>query len=290
MNAPQSQSQGSRNGVALRLAGGATAIGLLGLALGSAAPTAQDENESRVDSARAIVEQYVQVRELISKEKREWTLDEEYLRSRIELLELEVASIRKDIQETKDTISETDTEREELSASLTALKDTQAGVAEVIADVEAGARSLIPRLPEPAADRVRLVSQQIPAAGEETELSLGIRSQNTIAMLDQLNKFDRTVHVGSGLVTASDGSQVNVSTIHVGLGRAYYASPETASKGPFAGAGPVAFGDDSEATWAWQPFDDAHQAVIDVIKVAGSELPPAFVQLPVLDPIKSVNR
>ncbi|MEO0651207.1 MAG: DUF3450 family protein [Planctomycetota bacterium] len=278
----RSSAAGRRLPVALGVVGASTALGLIAL---SAAP-AQDDD--RVDGARATIEEYVQTRNLISSERRDWAIEQELLASRIELLELEIESIREDIASTNESITAADENREELVAQKERLAATLVTVEDVIDQFEAGVRGILPRLPEPAADQVQLAAAQIPAQGEAADLSIGIRIQNTIGVLDQLNKFDRNIHVGSALVTAANGREINAQTIHIGLGRAYYANSETGET-LFAGVGPKEF-DDDEPVWTWQPWNDAHAQITEVIKVNESEAPPAFVRLPILDPVKTIGQ
>lgn len=272
----------SRLRVALGVLGASTALGLIAL---SAAPAQEDD---RVDGARATIEEYVQVRSLISKERRDWSIEEELLRSRIELIELEIQSIRDEIDSTNESIAAADENRLEMTAKSERLASTLSVIEDVIGQFEAGVRELLPRLPEPAAKQVQLAAAQIPADSEEADQSIGIRIQNTIGVLDQLNKFDRNIHVGSAIVTASNGREINAQTIHIGLGRAYYANSETAEV-LLAGTGPAPF-EDGDPSWAWQARDDAHAQITEVIKVHESEVPPAFVRLPILDSIKTIGQ
>ena len=264
-------------------AAGALALGLLAT---SAVPTQEDDD--RVDGARATIEEYVETRKLISSERRDWAVERELLEARIALLQEEIEAFEERIAVANESIEGTDQDRLEQAATQERLQATITGVNEAIVEIEAGVRGLLPRLPEPAREQVQLAAGQIPDEGEETDLSIGIRIQNSIGVLDQLNKFDRAIHVGSALVTASSGEQISAQTIHVGLGRAYYANSETAER-LFAGSGPAPFeGDDPR--WEWEARDEAHAKIIELIKVHESELPPAFVRVPILDPIPTIDQ
>ncbi|MHC4261959.1 MAG: DUF3450 family protein [Planctomycetota bacterium] len=267
----------------IRIGVGLAAASLVALVLSSGSEPLQ-EDDVDVDGARAVLEQYVQVRTMISSERREWALEQDYIESRIELLELEVASLQQELATTESSINDTDRERAELNGRNDELKETSKGVESIIAELESGTRSLLPRIPPPLADQVRLVSQQLPADGEESDLSLGIRFQNVIAVLNELNKFDRSIHLSNESID-SDGVPITATTLHIGLGRAYYMTPEKAGVGPM----PMD-ADDPEATWQWQSYDSAREQIELAVQIMQDEKPPAFVELPVLDVIPVVGQ
>jgi hypothetical protein len=259
---------------ARRLAVGAAA-GAVGLTLVLASGNRPQESGADLDGTRALLEKYVEVRGLISKERRDWTLEQDLLAGRADLLRTEIDQFRERIAEIEGSIGESDKKREELAERNERLIETSSGLEDVVAELEARTRALVERLPEPAADKVQLLSQQIPVDPEDTELTLGRRFQNVIGVLNELNRFNRTVSVFSELVVNSNGEEVEASTIHVGLGRAYYVTVD----GEFAGHGPARV--EPGSPWEWEPRNDAAAAVDQAIAIMKDEAPAAFVRLPI---------
>src|SRR5690606_16102139 len=101
-------------------------------------------------TARAALEKWVETRRLISKEKRDWALGQEMLRSRIALVEREIESLRARLADAGKSITDTDEKKEELDVEREALVADAAALRGSIATLELRTRELLPRLPDPA--------------------------------------------------------------------------------------------------------------------------------------------
>jgi hypothetical protein len=245
---------------------------VLVLVVAVAGQAAEPTGQERVENVRTLVEQYVETRQIISEEKQEWELGREMLQERIELMEDEIASLRERIQTARESIEEADTKRAELVEENEALKGAGTKLAGILATLEGRTAILNRRLPEPIQDDLKLLSQQIPEDPNETKLSLSQRFQNVIGLLNEVNKFNRTIEMTNEVRTLADGSVAEVTAIYVGLGQAYYTSAE----GTVAGVGRP--GPDG---WVWQPADDAAKAVTEAVAILTNEKVAGFVPLPV---------
>lgn len=250
------------------------------LALAAAAPLVliltsglglQDSASTDVDGTRATLEKYVEIRKMISAERRDWALEQELLDARVDLVQAEIDQYRDRIAEIESNIGGADRKREQQQELKQQLVETSGVLAGIVAELEAGTRGLVGRLPEAAAERVALLSQQIPESVDQAPDNLGRRFQNVIGVLNELNRFNRTVNVFSELVVNSRGEEVEATTIHVGLGKAYYVSGNSAGVGPVAAEGP----------WSWEARNDAAEAVAAAVAIMNNERAAAFVQLPI---------
>jgi hypothetical protein len=233
---------------------------------------AQERVPDRVGDARATLEKWVEVRRILSQETRDWALGREVLTDRIEIVRREGESLRARIAEAEQGIAEADRKKAELVADNDRLKAAAATLAATVARIEARTRELLPRLPEPLRDRVRPLSQRIPEQPDATKLSLGERFMNVVGVLNEVNKFQREISVTSEVRTLGDGRTAEVSTLYLGLGRAWYATAD----GRNAGVGsPGANG------WTWTPADAIAPAVLRAIAIQRNEQVAAFVRLPV---------
>lgn len=244
---------------------------LLPVAALVALASAQDAPAPRIDDAREVLERWVETERLISREKRDWKLGREMLEERIALVAREEESMRTRIVEVEKSITEADRKRDELVARNDALKSASAELAADVVRLEEGTRALLKRLPDPIRERVRPLSQRLPEPGATTELSLALRFQNVLGILNEINKFNREITVSSEVRPQPDGSSLAVTAIYFGIGRGYY----VATNGQAAGIGIA-----SETGWIWEPANDAAPAIASAIAVVQGEQVPSFVPLP----------
>ena len=248
---------------------GAIVVAAVVAALGGAAEPLGHE---RIDNVRSVMEKWVETRRVISKERQDWTLGQEMLNERIELVQREIESLKGKIEQTRKSIGEADTKRDEQVKENEGLKSAGAKLAEIVTSLEARTVSLNKRLPDPIRERIKPLSQRLPKDPNETKLSLAQRYQNVVGILNEVNKFNRAIEVTSEVRTLADGSAAEVTALYVGLGHAYY----TGANGDVAGVGRP--GPDG---WRWEPSDDAAKAVADAIAILKNEKVAEFVLLPV---------
>jgi hypothetical protein len=225
-----------------------------------------------VEAARATLDQWVETRRLISKETSEWLLGKEAMADRAQIVRQEIQALRTRIEDAKKSTTEVEQKQRELREENERLRAATAVLAETLVTLEARTAALLPRLPDPIRERVKPLSQRLPAAGETSKLSLGERFGNVVGILNELNKFQRDITIVTEVRPLGDGSSAQVSTIYLGLGLAWYVGGD----GKVAGVG--APGKDG---WLWLAANDAGVAVAKAIAVQKNEQVASFVHLPV---------
>ena len=242
------------------------------LCLLSSGAETQDEGGSKVNNTRETLEKWVEIRRVISKEKRDWKLGREILKDRIELVKREIETLRTRIGEAEGSIAEADKKRSGLIEENERLKEVSAALKSTVNTLESRTKELLARLPDPIRERVKPLSQQFPDNPEETKLSLGERFQNIVGILNEVNKFNREITVTSEVRTLRDGTKAEVAALYVGIGQAYYASAD----GKAAGVGT------SSATgWVWTPANEAAPEISEAIAILKNEKVADFVRLPI---------
>lgn len=249
----------------------AAAVGLLS---SGARPVPQDGGDGGqdVDGARAALEKWVEVRRIISDERREWKLGREMLIERSDLVRREIDSLKQKRQEAQDSISETDEELAELAEENDRMKEASTTLVETVVGLEVRTRTLLARLPEMLREQVKPLSQRIPEDAESTKLSLSERYMNVVGILDAVNEFNREITVASERHTLPDQTTAEVSVLYVGIGQGYYVTADGQSAG-IGTAGPEG--------WTWRPADEAAPRVAEAIAIMKDEKVAAFVPLPV---------
>lgn len=239
-----------------RLAAGvALAVSAACLLSPAARPPSQggDLKGGDIQGARDVLQQWVETRRQLSKEKQEWALGRELLLSRVALVEGEIGAVRVKIEEVQASIAESERKRTELEATRATLQTTADDLAQSIAGLEERTRVLLARLPDPLREKLRPISQSLPAdAAAADKGKLGERFLTVVGVLNEVNKFNREVRAESEIRTLSSGSTIEVTTVYLGLGQAYYASADGKE---------VGFGVPSAQGWSWTPANE-HAAEI----------------------------
>jgi FtsZ-binding cell division protein ZapB len=236
----------------------------------AAAPPA--ERGPQVEDTREALKKWVETRRLIAEEKRDWALGKEMLNERIELVKREIESLRKKIAEAEKSIGEAEKKRADLTEKNDALKAASAELKDTVIALEGRTKELLQRLPESIQGDVRQLSQQFPEDPQESKLSLGIRFQNVVGVLNHLNKRNRDITVTSEVRDLPGGASAEVTTMYVGVSQAYYVSGD----GSLAGVGTA-----TPDGWVWTPVNEAAPRIAEAIAILKNEKVASFVRLPV---------
>jgi FtsZ-binding cell division protein ZapB len=250
---------------------GLGALVLLSVALAAASPTVDE----LTDGTRDTLARWMELKGLLSKEKRDWDVGKEVLIDRIALLQDEIARLRERTSEAGSSVSEADRAAADKATENDRMKAAEAGLAETVRALEARVKDLLPRLPAPIREKVRPLSQSLPADPESTELSLSPRYQNVVGLLNLVDKFHREVSVTSEVRTLADGSSVEVTAMYLGVSYAFYVNGDDTRAGVGTSS---AAGTDG---WVWTPANEHAAAIRKAIAIQQGEVPAEFVRLPI---------
>jgi len=235
--------------------------------------TELDQKDS-IETTRSVIERWVETQRLISKEKHDWALAQENLNNRIDMIKTEVDSINEKIIKGWKDVNEADVSKTELFEENEQLKNASEELGQIITILESKTLSLNSKLPETikSSDRIKLLCLRIPNDPNESKLSLSQRFMSVIGILNELNKFNHEITVTSEVQQINDGSSIEVTSMYIGLGQAYYVN----ANGTKAGVGrPSANG------WSWESKDETARDISDAISILKSEKVASFVPLPV---------
>jgi len=244
---------------------------LLGLVCVGAMSAGQ-EGELGVGEARSTLERWVEVRRVLSQEKRDWALGKEMLEERIDVVQREIEGLRTEIGSAEESIAEADRKRAELQQDNQRLIEASSSLLATATQLEERTRALLPRLPDPIRERVKPLSQRIPDDPETTKLSLSERFQNVVGILNEINKFNRDINVTSEVRTLPDGTSAEVTAMYVGVGQGFYVTGDGKAAG---------IGASTTDGWAWTAADEAAAEVARAIAILKNEQAADFVLLPV---------
>lgn len=217
------------------------------------------------------IAKWVETRRAISREQQDWRLGRELLDDRLDIARRENQALAERTAQVREDLDKTRQSREELNAQIAALKSATADLEKGLAGIEARVRRLLVIVPPPLEEKVRPLSQRLPADPAATRLSMGERFQNAIGVLNELNKASREIIVTSAVRDLEDGRKAEVTVLYLGFAQAYYFN----TTGGIAG-----WGVPGATAWAWTPSNQLVNVVADVVAMHRNERPAVYVGLP----------
>ncbi len=243
-------------------------LAMVGMAVHAVLPVQSQD----VTDTRAALEQHIEIQKIISDEKRDWAIGKELLKERIAVIQQDIAGLREKDSEAQASITEADNTRIEMAEKRDRLEEAMSSLDGTIAELESRTIALLARLPAPLREHVRPLSQQIPVNADETGLRIATRFGNISGILQEVNKFNNDIAVYSETIDLADGTDVEVTTLYVGVAHGYYVN----KSGTIAG-----IGRGTENGWEWVQTNDASAKIMEAVAIVQSEKPASFVSLPV---------
>ena len=227
--------------------------------------------EKLVNDTRSTIDQWVETRQIISKESSQWDIEKGLLEKTHALLTSEVARLDSELKDLKESASASDEERSSLAAKKESLKAATKVVASSIGSLETSLKTIIPSLPAPLIEKIRPLIRRLPDNPDKTDLSLGQRVQNIVGILSQTDKFNTTITATSEAREFEAGKVVQVTTLYMGLASAYYVD----DSGKYAGVGiPTADG------WDWPVIEGIGSQIKQLVEIYEGTGEIQFIKVP----------
>jgi hypothetical protein len=229
--------------------------------------------DSRLVDARAAVAQWVELEKNISRERLAWDEKKRLLEDMTAVAEAEIATIKEQLEDLSVAADESERRRIELVKK----SDTHAGLSSSVKialdSFEIRLKTLFPRLPKPLVDKLKMIMDRLPDDSTKTSLGIAARMQAVIAMITEIQRFDRVVTTGEELMNLSDGETREIYTIHFGLGASYFMTSDSAEGG---------VGIPAENGWQWESRPQLVPSIQRAIALAsGNGVEAGFLSLPV---------
>ncbi len=225
----------------------------------------------RLSETREILGKWVETRQLISKTRSDWQTDQETLEQTIRLFERELATLASELAKVSTNSTQVDLERAQAHVELqevTAALDTVKTLAPVL---EQRILALSAAFPPPLLDKISPLLKRIPSGGADTRASALERMQTIVGIVNEVDKFNAAVTVANEIQKNPAGAEVQVETLYLGLGQAYFVD----KSGEYAGVGvPTAQG------WQWTTRRELAGAIQNSLAIYRNAAPAVFVSLP----------
>ncbi|MFQ3223923.1 MAG: hypothetical protein ACI8Z5_000162 [Lentimonas sp.] len=244
---------------------------LLALALGSQWAASSLHAQDSLQDTRNVLNQWVETRQIISKENSDWLVEESILQDTQSLLTNELTRL----EETLNTLQSSATAAEDERSTLTEEKEQLSAASHVVEStigaLEVQMKEIIKTLPEPLVNKIKPLIRRLPEDPDNNTLSLGERVQNIVGILSQADKFNTTITAISESREISKGKVVEVRTLYWGLAMAYFVD----ASGEYAG-----IGFPGEDGWEWPQIDGAGPSIQQLLGVYEGNEDIQFVEVP----------
>ncbi len=237
-----------------------------------AVATVVGAEESPLETTRTALAKLIETRQITSRERQQWQFERQILQERLALMDREIEALAGKIKDAQATMSDADRKRGELVAENEELKKLSGQLQEIVARLEAKLGGLVTALPEPLREKLKPLTQRLPANPRETKLSVSERFQNVVGILNEVTKFNREVTVASEVRTLDGGRTAEVKALYLGLGQGYFVT----AKGDAAGVGRP-----SPSGWQWESANHLADEIGQAIAILQNEKVASFVPMPV---------
>lgn len=244
---------------------------LLGLALGVSAISLQLNGQNKLEATRDVLDQWVQTRQITSKEKSDWRLEKSILADTQALLNSELERLNTSLKELKGSATAADEDRTKLTAEKEAIAAATAIVEGNIGSLETQMKAVVKTFPAPLIERIKPLIRRLPEDPIDTKLSLGERVQNIVGILSQADKFNTTITQTSESREIDGGKVIEVRTLYWGLAMAYYVD----AAGEYAGIGVP-----GKNGWEWPRIEGAGPQIKQLLDVYEGSEEIQFVEVP----------
>lgn len=225
-----------------------------------------------IESAQGTFDKWVEVQETIAREKRDWSIEREFLNEEVRLLREEIATLK---VKSARLAEETGTTEAAIAKSTTETETLKQAVGLVEAELpmlEGQLRRLAQSFPAPLTEQVGPLLTRLPREGVSTKAGTSERLQTVVGLVSQVDKFNGGFTVAAELHKTPAGTEVQVRTLYLGLAQAWFVSPD----GKFAG-----FGKPGAEGWDWTADNDLASSIEKAIAVHENTGMAEYVGLPV---------
>ena len=244
---------------------------LLELVLGACLSTLYLNAQTNLESTRNVLDQWVQTKQIISKEQSDWRLEESILTDTQKLLSSELKRLDASLKELKNSATAADEDRSQLTAKKEEIAEASAVVEGSIQELEVQMKRIIKTLPTPLVEKIKPLIRRLPEDSTNTKLSLGERVQNIVGILSQADKFNSTITQTSESRELDSGKIVEVRTLYWGLAIAYYVD----ASGAYAG-----IGHPGKDGWEWPQIEGSGAQIKKLLDVYEGSEEIQFVEVP----------
>jgi len=227
--------------------------------------------ENKIEETRTALEQWVEIRKLISEESTSWKVDKVTIEDTIELYKTEKEILDDKILKAEENMTLGEKERLKLNEEKATLTQGDSVINEALPVFEKKIAAISKRLPEKLQSDLEPLLKRLPKEGVRSRAALTERLLTIVGILGQIEKFDAAITVDKNSQKIPSGEISEVDTLYIGLSRGFYVN----KKGDYAGI--LTPGPDG---WVKTDRPDLASSIRDAIDVYQNQKLAEFVSLP----------
>ncbi|MCD8535766.1 MAG: DUF3450 domain-containing protein [Verrucomicrobia bacterium] len=225
-----------------------------------------------VSEGKQIVQKWIEARKLISQEKADWIEDKSILDESVRVFQKQTQDIAAEISNAQESSSKTQGEYDKLLAENEDIISATEMVLMRVKQYEQKIRKLVQKLPATLQERLAPLTNRLPEDSDKSTAPVTVRMQVAVGILSEIEKFQNAITLVNELRTLEGGEEIEVQTLYLGLGQAFYSDQE----GKYAGRGIP--GPDG---WNWKEQQGLGKLVRMVIDQYQEKATASFLGLPV---------
>lgn len=222
--------------------------------------------------------EWIQTRRLIGEEAAAWQTEKATLSDLNAIRTKESAQLDEFIQAAQTRVAELGSKKEALAQEQTDLKSWRARLEADLAKLEADLRPLLVRFPAPLREKIQ--ESLIRLESPETDQPLQNRARDVLLVLQACLEFQNALTIDTE-VREIGGERREVEILYLGLTQAWYVD----AAGKHSGHG-VPGGNG----WIWTEDNSLAARVRSAIEIQARRAVPAFVELPISNPVAGAGK
>jgi len=230
---------------------------------------AQDLGLPEASATQTALKEWVQTRQLISREAADWEEQQESLTQLNDIRKIEIGNLEEFIVAAGERVEEIAQTREDYVEEEAELKAWRTRLTAQIAQIEDSLRPLIAYFPAPL--RAKVQEAVVRLEESEPDRSLQHRTRDIILIMQAYQAFQNNITLDAD-IRLIDGEKREIEILYLGMTQAWYVD----QSGNYAGYGlPSADG------WIWVDAPTLASTVRQAIDIQTRKAPPAFISLPI---------
>ena len=229
-----------------------------------------------VKETHKIIEEWVKTKQLYSEEESTWKSEKATLVDIEDALVKEIEELEEKLLRFKEENIGTAQQRVNLTSRKENAKVASLQFYEGMQKIEKEIKETNNLLPSPLRDRLFTFYEKIDSS-QNRNLPLRNRLEASVALLQSVHLFHRSVHLERQEFKLDDGKSREFRVIYFGLGVAYFVN----ESGNVAG-----WGKPSESGWNWTRQDELAKEISTGVSIMENRAMPRFLELPIPLPSK----
>jgi hypothetical protein len=220
-------------------------------------------------ATQAALKEWVQTRQLISRESAAWQEQQKTLEFLNEIRQLEIKNLEDFIQSAGDRVNEIDKQRAAYVDEEAELKAWRRELSGRITKLEDKLRPHIPFFPPPL--RAKIQEAVIRFEEDQADRPLQHRARDVLLIMQAYQDFQKVITMDAD-IRLIDGKKREIEILYLGLTQAWFVDPSDRYAG---------YGLPTPEGWDWIEETSLAPSVRQAISILSREEAPAFISLPI---------